>query len=116
MCCRYSIFVCDSELTFVLRITWFFIVLQAMEVNSADVLEGGESLAKFLQVAAKGKGMAERSRGYVRTIGVRYVQKHQQHLFAVQAMRRSPDAVEMAPVQIPTVTTSQTNDLFTDDD
>ena len=31
-------------------------------------------------------------------------------------MRRSPDAVEMAPVQIPTVTTSQTNDLFTDDD
>lgn len=87
-----------------------------MEANSADVLEEGESLSKFVQVAAKGKGMAERSRVYVRPIAVRYVQKHQQHLFDVQAMRRSPGAVEVAPVRIPTGTSPQNNDLFVDND
>ena len=92
------------------------ILAQMMETNSADMLEAGESLSKFVQVAAKGKGMAERSRGYVRPIAVRYLQKHQQHLFAIQAMRRSPDAVEVEPVQIPTVTAPQTNDLFVDND
>ena len=92
------------------------IVVQAMEANSADVLEEGESLSKFVQIASKGKGMAERSRGYVRPIAMRYVHEHQQHLFAVQAMLRSPDAVEVDPVRIPTVAVSQTNELFIDDD
>ena len=63
-----------------------------MESNFADVLEDGETVDKFVQVAGKGRGMAARSRNYVSPIAVRYVQKHQQHLFLIQKMRRETDA------------------------
>ena len=63
-----------------------------------------------------GKGLAERSRAYVKPIAMRYVTTHQQHLFDIQAMRRSPNAVNVgASLQIPDIT-PPTNDMFNDDD
>ena len=70
-------------------------------------------MQKFVEVVAKGKGMAARSRAYVTPIAVRYVQKHQMHLFDIQAMRRSPGTVTTVPVQMPD-TTSTPNDMFND--
>ena len=80
-----------------------------METNFADVLEEGETVDKFVQVAGKGRGMAARSRDYVSPIAIRYVQKHQQHLFQIQKMRRENVAASPAPTPL-------TNDLFDDGD
>lgn len=46
---------------------------------------------------------------------MRYVTTHRQHLFDIQAMRRSPNAVDVAPIQMPDIA-PPTNDLFNDDD
>ena len=46
---------------------------------------------------------------------MRYVTAHQQHLFDIQAMRRSPNAVDTVPIQMPDIS-PPTNDLFNDDD
>ena len=59
--------------------------------------------------------MAARSRAYVNPIAMRYVTAHQQHLFDIQAMRRSPTRVDVVPLQIPD-STPPTNDMFNDDD
>ena len=57
--------------------------------------------------------MAARARSYVRPIAVRYVQSHQQYLFQIQAIRRTPGAVDAAPVHIPA---TPNPDLFNDDE
>ena len=100
-----------------------------MEANFADVLEEGETVDRFVEVTAKGRGMAARSRDYVIPIAKRYVQKHQQHLFQIQKMRRETDpdvndddasvVVNVAAVAAPSATpsvTPLTNDMFNDDE
>ena len=105
--------------------------MQAMEVNFADVLESGETLDKFMQASARGRGMAARSTDYVRPIAVRYVQSHCQHLLQLQTLRRETPTPATALTTAPattsaTVTTTTTinttctntgltNDLFNDD-
>ena len=98
-----------------------------MESNFADILEEDETVDKFVQVTAKGRGMAVRSRNYVLPIAKRFVYKHQKHLFEIQKVRREtepaptedddPSTVSgpMSILSTP-LTTPSTSEIFNDDD
>lgn len=88
---------------------------QDMETNFMDVLVEGETTVQFIESMAKGRGMAERAREYVRPIAIRYVKAHQTHLFQLQAARRDPDftTVVNASVNVPT---PHADNIFNDDE
>ena len=86
-----------------------------MEANFADILEEGDTVDKFVQVSGKGRGMAARSRDYVRPIAARYVQSHCQHLLQLQTLRRETEPINItataavpaaAPVTTPAAATA----------
>ena len=59
-----------------------------MEANFTDVLVDGEMTVKLIQIMATGRGMVDRARSYIiGPITVRYVMKHQKHLFQLQTTR-----------------------------
>lgn len=64
--------------------------LQTMITSYPDILNEGETIEKFVEVTAIGKGKTDRSRAYVRGIAIRYVEKHGQHHFEMQKARRLP--------------------------
>ena len=96
-----------------------------MEINFPDCLDEGETLRKFLDAAAVGKGKTKRARTYVRPIAVRYVERHAQVQLELQIARRQPAAaattVAIALEPATTVPASGTpapdtssNDVFVD--
>ena len=63
---------------------------QVMETSFPDILHEDESVAGYVQVAGKGKGLVQRAREYVRGIAKRYVCEHHQQLMELQHVRRLP--------------------------
>ena len=59
-----------------------------MVTNFPDILSEGETVLKFVEVAATGKGTTDRDRRYVRPIALRYVERHGQHQLEIQTARR----------------------------
>ena len=63
---------------------------QTMMTSFPDVLNNGESVQQFVEVAATGRGTTMRARACVTPIATRFLHRHQSVMFELQVARRQP--------------------------